>query len=684
MSLVVCSNKQDSREYERFGEDQASYRFRNHLKYGVEIPENSEVAVQSVKINKDGLIKISDFSKFYQYFGVNLRTTGPDIAPPVNSIERSVGWCVRCNPDMFGQVAPEYVNLGEFASRMTRGMRTGMPHPDFSRKDSGCFVRTGLGNETTGSGFTGFVFQYAWLPVDIGDFQTYTPADDWKIKNGGHLTIEDDGTKATITCEADTPSSALNNNVCWGNKYPVSHMGGYVEFNISNLFSNTGAHPEGVNSDFQLGIVRGIPGNDGDQSKLPFMNPIQDRVSRNQQGYDYVFSVQQRGETGNRFLRLGHFVADESEGVDEYYDPRKPLRMEQIDYYKDEGRDDYNGGGLWRKSIDGAVGYIPGGNDAYNMSTNIQKLDKFRFLVKNERVDFECWSTTGGTTGPNHTAIPANTWVLLASYHNVGAHQAQVQNIPKPSGITTWNMYPKVLLTKSGTSVDVIQKSRNTNSVQNNPDRDWYCRMMREGEGRLTLDVDSRYMYQVEENPGGEIYNQLSYEETDGIGYLYDYVPILIVGDGAPQYIPTSDANMASILGFNSHSVLDDTYAFEEMFGNNVQYVNDTQPDLLDYGSMFVRLDNFTQKSYNAGTGRPSKILYHMPRFDTSNRDIGSALYFEPQQRSYVKFNNPDKLTLNELNISFCDNQERLVEDLVGQTIVVLHIRPSSSPLGKM
>lgn len=73
-----------------------------------------------------------------------------------------------------------------------------------------------------------------------------------------------------------------------------------------------------------------------------------------------------------------------------------------------------------------------------------------------------------------------------------------------------------------------------------------------------------------------------------------------------------------------------------------------------------------------------------MPRFDTSNRDIGSALYFEPHERSYIKFNNPDKLVLNEFNISFCDNQERLIEDLVGQSIVVLHIRPSSSPLGKM
>ena len=132
MSIVVCSNKQDSRDFERYGEDQAPYRFRNHLKYGIEIPKNSEVAVESIKINKDGLIKISPFSIFYQYFGINLRTTGPLISPSVSGMSDSVGWCVACSPEMFGKTAPEEVNLGEFATRMTRGMIKGMPHPDLN------------------------------------------------------------------------------------------------------------------------------------------------------------------------------------------------------------------------------------------------------------------------------------------------------------------------------------------------------------------------------------------------------------------------------------------------------------------------------------------------------------------------------------------------------------------------
>ena len=54
MSLVICSNQKDEVNlYDRSSLDQAPYRFRNHLTNPVQLPPNSEVAVQSVKINKE-------------------------------------------------------------------------------------------------------------------------------------------------------------------------------------------------------------------------------------------------------------------------------------------------------------------------------------------------------------------------------------------------------------------------------------------------------------------------------------------------------------------------------------------------------------------------------------------------------------------------------------------------------
>ena len=57
MSLIICSNKTDGHNpLDRFSEDQAPFRFRNHLTNTLKLAPNSEVAVQSVKVNKDGLM----------------------------------------------------------------------------------------------------------------------------------------------------------------------------------------------------------------------------------------------------------------------------------------------------------------------------------------------------------------------------------------------------------------------------------------------------------------------------------------------------------------------------------------------------------------------------------------------------------------------------------------------------
>ncbi len=684
MTLVVLSNKLDSREYERYGEDQASYKFRNHLKYGVEIPSNSEIAVQSVKINKDGLIKISRFSRFYQYFGVNLRTTGTTFEPPIDSIEDSVGWCVQCNPAMFGQNAPEYVNLGEFATRMTRGMIEGFPHPDFDDKNSFCKVRTSDKEgeiDITGSGFTGFVFNYKMFGKD-DDYVLYTPQSDWKKRNGADLTITDDGEKTTIACTSQDNPGPNNANVCWADKNPISHANGNVEFNTQGLMRNYLADPTNENADYgyggdwQVGLIRAT-GND--TSRVRGNNRNLDRVSVNFQAFDYVITCERTGASDRR-LRLGHLVRDETN-----IDPNRPLHMEEIYYFEDDQRDTYNGNTHWRDQSQ-ANGFIASANTRYNMSTNIQRFDHFRIVVKNEQVILEAMSSLGGNGGEGGTAThpaTAGTYYAIASFLHHANAGAEPHNMPKPSGITTWNMYPKVIISQNGKSLSVTQKSRNIGTSSNNASKDWNVRMIENGELRNCYEVDTRYMYHCSISGSTRIYQQQGTEIVDDILKYTSYTPILIVGDGAPHYLPTSDANMGSILGFNSRSILDDTYAYDNS-DNQTLYINDSTPDLVDYGSMFVRLDNFTQTSYNGGTGRPSKILYHMPRFDTSNRDIGTSLYFEPHERSYIKFNNAEKLILNELNISFCDNKERLIQDLVGQSIVVLHIRPSMSPLGRI
>jgi len=90
--------------------------------------------------------------------------------------------------------------------------------------------------------------------------------------------------------------------------------------------------------------------------------------------------------------------------------------------------------------------------------------------------------------------------------------------------------------------------------------------------------------------------------------------------------------------------------------------------------SLFVRLNNFTQLSTNARMGTRSKIVGHLPRFDNSGAESG-ALYFEPNEKTYIDLNNPNELVLNSFDVDLCYDNERLAAGLSGKTVIIFHIR---------
>ena len=70
MSLVVCSNKiPDARQYDEDARHMSPNSFVNNLKQTMQIPKNSEIAVQSVKLTKTGEIELDQGNRFYSWFG---------------------------------------------------------------------------------------------------------------------------------------------------------------------------------------------------------------------------------------------------------------------------------------------------------------------------------------------------------------------------------------------------------------------------------------------------------------------------------------------------------------------------------------------------------------------------------------------------------------------------------------
>ena len=168
-------------------------------------------------------------------------------------------------------------------------------------------------------------------------------------------------------------------------------------------------------------------------------------------------------------------------------------------------------------------------------------------------------------------------------------------------------------------------------------------------------------------------YTQHGTTGTGASAVMDDFQPIMILAEDKTHYFNTNGANIQYKLGFVARAVCDSNNSVVDRQEHH--FKSDSTPIITATDSMFVRLDNFTQTSWNAGTGRPSKILYHIPRFDTSNREVGTGLYYEPHEKTYIRLNNSDRIMLNEIDLSICDNKEMLVDDMTGQTIIILHFR---------
>ena len=89
----------------------------------------------------------------------------------------------------------------------------------------------------------------------------------------------------------------------------------------------------------------------------------------------------------------------------------------------------------------------------------------------------------------------------------------------------------------------------------------------------------------------------------------------------------------------------------------------------------FIRLPALTHKSYNGAQSGISKIVYQLPQFSNDGRQFG-ALFFQPGEKTYVKLNNPAPMLLNTLQVQIVDAYEKeLKTTLTGDTQIVFHIR---------
>ena len=71
----------------------------------------------------------------------------------------------------------------------------------------------------------------------------------------------------------------------------------------------------------------------------------------------------------------------------------------------------------------------------------------------------------------------------------------------------------------------------------------------------------------------------------------------------------------------------------------------------------------------------PSKMVYVVPKSDYRVH-IDGKMFHEAHDRYYVCLNNPDDIFINQIEIRFTDKNGMTTKDLIGNSLVTLHIQP--------
>jgi hypothetical protein len=170
MSLILCANNFQANA----GNHSSPYTFSNTLSNTMSIPKNSEIAVQSVKINRSGNISINRATSFYLWFNKPLDST--------LAINKTTGNIKLAQPyfapsdNNFLEVTPD--NL---AARLQNGINRSILNVESSNLNK---VETIIG----ANGFEGFKFTMSQTSACGVDISTGLTSSDFDLVYNEDLT----------------------------------------------------------------------------------------------------------------------------------------------------------------------------------------------------------------------------------------------------------------------------------------------------------------------------------------------------------------------------------------------------------------------------------------------------------------------------------------------------------------
>jgi hypothetical protein len=647
MSLVICSNLEtDADIASRESSIYKPYNFRNALSSNIMLPKDCQVALQSCKFNLDGSITIGKNNRvFYQYFGPYLNNAS------FAGISTSNATPVRVT-FFDNQSDTQRVTAEQLAAEITRATNSRLYHPNLVNQFTCSTVLD------TNNVFKGYKFQY-----DIEDTRILQVPPNLTDTNAFFSKVNDGSRPKNYSYGAGTLSTTSHNvaagkfdktaQITFKNTPPINLYGGTLKIDITGCVNTAGGNASATI--FMCGLTRSANGPGFSHAGFggTLINPpnyIRTRNNSNTQKafermIDYGIYVDQNG-----LLQVQHspvLSANDSRVTQDGAIAREFPTKTFLQYW--------NASNLGSDFI---------GAGPYDFDTNASDIDSVVFSVDGEQVKI--------------SLLDGATTYTLVEYN---ATKAKAFNL-KPITQACWDMLPFLAIANLDTSINhELQITEYTPAswwlgydFTNRQTCGWQQRLAYDGRLMDIVKLEERTLndYSI----GAGVANPFTYSKVAvGNPQIFENRHPVLTLLQDDLYKPSVGANVDKLFGFPNITSLGTAGFWQSTHNTSLDEfaISVEVPQLLANRSIFVRLDNMTQESYNAKQGNRSGIIAHIPKFQGQAET--RRIFHEPNTLVYLDLNNPEPIRINSFDISFVYSNEQYVDSMVGSSIVVLHFK---------
>jgi len=636
MSLLITSSSEGAGQTNQIGIS-VPYQFRNNLKNPLIIEPLSEIAVESVKINRMPQIDYEGALVANLWFGERLQEGG---------LEDSLSYFIPCENTIDEGSSPL-----DFSEKFKRILQENYScHPEIDSQN----IEVNIISDLIG-GFTGFEFKMPSLGgVPAGS--TIPPAATRTQEDNlaGDGLLEWDGT--TLTADGDNT---------FGQLMPINAQGGPLSLNSGSLTYSS----RSVTAGYTLGVSRciGVVDDDGFLESQGTDVLFGEEYNNDGVGpYDQGFMDYCAQDDGSGSVKLYHAVC---RGVNATGQPSTV--MEEIKYYQ-KAASEFESNNVLNScfatgtpQLSSKVGDITFRPNGENMEILFGASIACSAIDVNASTKSQVPKPVGQTAWKMYPTV--NLWedgdnVDITRYE-CRTGTTIYNNQPENSWVTRCTI-PTIL--GNGSGLDQYEEL----DAGVTPTPRWNNAL------RWPNSVDFRPAYQIldADSKNTSALTGLRTRKVISGSLITDYENIFIMGPSErymPRRIQGWQPNSMEALGFSPFAI---NVSSNMVSAFGASFRSATRPSMLSQHSTFVRVPTLTHETYNFGTGNPSKILYQVPRFDNAGTETG-ALFFQNPDKTFIDLKNTSELRVTDLDVHMVRKDERFAKDLTGSTEVVFHVR---------